>query len=266
MTEENNNMVNNNINQHIPLPSNIYYDDNKYYLKDKNNNEILSMSRYLFVLIYEKQKLEKINYNTEHMAEIKKESRNLLSRYYRAKEKINTHNFRRKILEQQKTQLPQDIKYENNTYTLYHDGLKITSSKNKQVILFIYKKLEKNNYNYDELPKFKQLAQKQYYHLKSIQDIPDIYKLIRVSHKNKYKIHSPENYEYFGSYDTLEEAIDRIHYLNKNGWNKKSMQRHKPTNISCFNGRYRLIKRINGQTRYYGTFDSFEEAVKVRDK
>ena len=254
-----------NTQKNIPLPSNIHYENNKYYLTDENN-EILSTSRYLFILIFEQQKLKEKNNDIKYLPEIKKESRNLLSRYYRYKEKVNTHKFRQKIQAKQNRKLPKAIKHENNTYHLYHDGLRVTSSKNRQVILFIYKKLEKNNYNYDELPKFKKLAQKQYYHLKSIQDIPEIYKLIRVSHKNQYKIHRPGTYEYYGAYDTLEEAIERIKYLEKNDWDKSLMQRHKPENISRFNGKYRLIKRIDGQAKYYGTFDSYEEAVNVRDK
>lgn len=70
--------------------------------------------------------------------------------------------------------------------------------------------------------------------------------------------------KYFGSYKTLKEAIPARNKLIENNWEgykpKKST-----TNIEKTNRGYEILKHHNGNTVYYGTYPTEEEAILARN-
>lgn len=76
----------------------------------------------------------------------------------------------------------------------------------------------------------------------------------------------------FGSYHSLEEAKNYRDYFESKGWENSlderleySTSKHPNRYIRTRNGRYVIIKSINGNPIFFGTYFSLEKARKVRD-
>ena len=84
--------------------------------------------------------------------------------------------------------------------------------------------------------------------------------------------------KFFGCFDTVEEAIELRDLLIANDWDTSNinteilipyrtnpdLERH--YYIRKERGRYIVSKVIDGELKYFGTYDTIEEALKVRDK
>lgn len=94
-------------------------------------------------------------------------------------------------------------------------------------------------------------------------------------HNNRWNVtkHLDGKQYYFGCFKTLEEAKAHRDYCIANGWSmscKYDKRKPRPTGYQHiqqvkYNGKYRVVKRINGDYIYYGTFDTLEEAKAHRD-
>ena len=77
--------------------------------------------------------------------------------------------------------------------------------------------------------------------------------------------------EYFGIYNTIEEAIvvrDKI-ASDLDNWKSylPTKPKDKPNRYITKNGNgFQIQKRINGSLKYFGTYKTLEEAIEVRDK
>lgn len=78
----------------------------------------------------------------------------------------------------------------------------------------------------------------------------------------------------FGHYDSLEEAINVRDELMKYNWDVSKVSINKPVsrkdyfynkNIHKFNDRFAVVKRIDGELKGFGIFDTVEDAIKHRD-
>lgn len=72
----------------------------------------------------------------------------------------------------------------------------------------------------------------------------------------------------FGSFKTLEEALEHIEFLEKENWDTKYSKHYKnelPKYILHVNDKYAVHKKINGKTIHFGTFNTLEEAIHERD-
>ena len=76
----------------------------------------------------------------------------------------------------------------------------------------------------------------------------------------------------FGTYPSLEEAKKYRDYFESKGWENSlderleySTSKHPNRYIRTRNGRYVIIKKINGNPIFFGTYFSLEKAQKVRN-
>ena len=71
---------------------------------------------------------------------------------------------------------------------------------------------------------------------------------------------------YYGFFSNLDEAIEYRDFLESNGWstNCKFTRNQKKGVYETKSGSYEVYYYHNGKNEYYGTYRSFEEAVKVR--
>lgn len=79
-------------------------------------------------------------------------------------------------------------------------------------------------------------------------------------------------YELFGYYDTLEEATEVRDLLVKNNWDITSVQDHLNPDRAIYRKfnkgevkAYEIMKRIDGEMKYFGSYSTIEEARRVRD-
>ncbi|MBQ6220119.1 MAG: hypothetical protein IJH63_10280 [Methanobrevibacter sp.] len=88
-------------------------------------------------------------------------------------------------------------------------------------------------------------------------------------HNGKYRIYKNIDYKeyYFGSFDSLEEATNRLFMLRREGWrnvlndNTRLQETTTKNIIKLPNGKYEIVKTINGIKETYGVFDDYETAV-----
>ena len=79
-----------------------------------------------------------------------------------------------------------------------------------------------------------------------------------------------KNYN-FGTYNTIEEAKKYRNYFESTGWNvherlQYSTSKNNPDRYITIQGQsYRIIKKIDGQNIFFGTYYSLEKARRVRD-
>lgn len=85
---------------------------------------------------------------------------------------------------------------------------------------------------------------------------------------------------YYGIYNTLDEAVSVKQDLIEHDWNieyyrkhykKKVLGRPNKKNIPTYirktsNNKYEICKSLNGKLKYFGRYNTISEAVKVRDK
>ena len=90
---------------------------------------------------------------------------------------------------------------------------------------------------------------------------------------NNWRIDKVINHKkyYFGTYPTLSDAMIMRDYFEYKGWenclNERLEHGNTPKYISGNPKRgYELRKIINGECTHFGTFHSFEEAEKEREK
>lgn len=87
--------------------------------------------------------------------------------------------------------------------------------------------------------------------------------------RNKYMIMKRVNSknEYFGRFDTLEEAKIYRDFLEEHDWDVKYKKSAKPSNIYYNKNQniYVLRKTVNHERVHFGTYSSLEEAVHERD-
>ena len=89
--------------------------------------------------------------------------------------------------------------------------------------------------------------------------------------RGKYEIRKVINKkkEYFGRYNSKEEAKSIRNLLEKDNWNKENIAK-KPQNpdryIYCLKEKCKIEKIINKKKEYFGTYDSIEEAKPIRDQ
>lgn len=91
---------------------------------------------------------------------------------------------------------------------------------------------------------------------------------------NKYEIYKTINgrKKYYGSFDTLKEAQKRRDELIVDNWGY-SFEEFPPQGrtpkygkyITFHNGRFKVLKLLNGQQRFIGAFNTVDEAKKLRD-
>ena len=71
---------------------------------------------------------------------------------------------------------------------------------------------------------------------------------------------------YFGTYDTLEEALEKRDQLLKEGELVSKMKKKDTRHINMTNtGKYVIRKMINGKIEHFGTFNTLEDAIDERD-
>lgn len=75
---------------------------------------------------------------------------------------------------------------------------------------------------------------------------------------------------YFGSYNSLEEALKVREYFIKHGWDineRFKFRKVKPYQHIMISeeGNYRVVKRINNKLIHFGTFHTLEDAQHERD-
>lgn len=76
---------------------------------------------------------------------------------------------------------------------------------------------------------------------------------------------------YYGSFKTLGEAVRCKQYYQQRNWVKDDKFRKRkdiehPKHILPVRDKFVISKRYKGKARYYGTYDTMEEAIKVRDE
>jgi len=76
----------------------------------------------------------------------------------------------------------------------------------------------------------------------------------------------------FGTYSSLEEAKKYRNYFESKGWInclderlEYSTSKHPNRYICKHNGSYRIFKKVNGKTAFFGTYKSLEKAQEIRD-
>ena len=80
-----------------------------------------------------------------------------------------------------------------------------------------------------------------------------------------YEIRKEINHHryFFGTYDTLEEAITAREYFVENGWKlNERLIFSKVANIQEKDGKFHIVKRIDGKLEYFGVFYNLEDAKK----
>ena len=71
---------------------------------------------------------------------------------------------------------------------------------------------------------------------------------------------------YFGSFDTLEEAEERVKQIRLKGWenvirdNERLVETTVTNIIQIPNGKYEIVKHLNNTRETFGVFDTYEEA------
>lgn len=85
---------------------------------------------------------------------------------------------------------------------------------------------------------------------------------------NHYKVMKriKGKYRTYGSFTTLEEAIQYRDFIVKKGWSTNYKYKNPMRNINkTSSGNYRITKCIKGDKNSYGTFESLEECKRERD-
>lgn len=98
-----------------------------------------------------------------------------------------------------------------------------------------------------------------------------IVSFIKDCHNGSFIIRHSENGEqiYYGIFHSLKEAEKYRDYCVDHDWQvyKKRLIRNLPKFISLTpNGSYVIRKTISGETKYFGSLHSLEDAVEERDK
>ena len=74
---------------------------------------------------------------------------------------------------------------------------------------------------------------------------------------------------HFGHYPTLEKAKEARNYFIEHDWDINERLKFKDTNMMYIRktkqGYYKIEKRLNNTTEYFGTFHSLEDAISERD-
>ena len=87
--------------------------------------------------------------------------------------------------------------------------------------------------------------------------------------KPYYKIEKQINGErlYYGSFNSLEQAIQHRDFLEEQQWNIKYCRKPRGEKYiqKSVSGKYKVSKRIKNNQIYYGTFNTIEEAREYRD-
>ena len=83
---------------------------------------------------------------------------------------------------------------------------------------------------------------------------------------------------YYGTYHTLKDALDMKKELIKHDWSKEYYEEHKPSQEykrkqdlpqhirKSNNNKYEIIKYMDGKLRYFGRYDTLEEAKNAKDE
>ena len=86
--------------------------------------------------------------------------------------------------------------------------------------------------------------------------------------KGKWRIYKVIDYHeyYFGSYNTLEEAEERLKEIRCKGWHNVLKDNERLINtttsniVKLANGKFEIVKNINGIRETFGVFKSYEDA------
>lgn len=88
-------------------------------------------------------------------------------------------------------------------------------------------------------------------------------------HHGKFLIEKTMNHEsvYFGSYPTLIMALMVRDKLIRDGWplSKRKCSNRLNKYITKLNGKFVIYKTINNKTQYFGSYETLQEAIDVRD-
>ena len=88
-------------------------------------------------------------------------------------------------------------------------------------------------------------------------------------HGKKFKISRTVkgNNRHYGTFNTLSEAIERREELIDNNWDFKRFKRNMrcDPNIYYRHEKFRINRYIDGKRYYFGTYDSYEDALQARD-
>ncbi len=102
-------------------------------------------------------------------------------------------------------------------------------------------------------------------------------KNIQKSNSDTYYIYRTINGKtaYFGAYKTKKEAIQHYNCFDKEGWNREKLIEKGLLNVNSNNSmrhihqrgeNYFIDKLIDGKMKYFGSFETIEEAIKFRDE
>ena len=85
----------------------------------------------------------------------------------------------------------------------------------------------------------------------------------------KWRIYKTINYKeyYFGSFDSLEEAERRVLEIKKKGWknviqdNERLLETTTSNIVKLPNGKYEIVKTINGIRETFGVYEDYTECI-----
>lgn len=93
-----------------------------------------------------------------------------------------------------------------------------------------------------------------------------------ISHDGFYKISKfiDGQQRYIGKFDSIDDAKELRDYLIKNHWDlsllpQEMLDDKRFHNIRKIKGRYIVVNTINGEKKYYDSFDTYEEAEDYLD-
>ena len=72
----------------------------------------------------------------------------------------------------------------------------------------------------------------------------------------------------FGIFDTYDEALDYLDYLEEEGWPLKvngQIDENLPNNIEEINGKFLVFKYIMGEKITFGEYDTIDEAMMIKN-
>lgn len=111
-----------------------------------------------------------------------------------------------------------------------------------------------------------------------MKDIPKTKYICKSSHANSYKITKNFNVNgksksfHYGSFKTLEEAIEYRDLCIERDWDEQLMPKNNPITCNSMRyihkspvGNYEIKKWENGKTVHYGTYHTLFDAIQERD-